>query len=139
MILVDDGSTDKTAEIAEAYSVTVIKQENRGPAAARNLGARKARGTIILFTDSDCVPSANWLKTMLEPFNEPDVMGVKGAYICNEKNAIARFVQMEFEYKYQLMAARERIDFIDTYSAAYRKDLFLENNGFEEAFPSSFG
>jgi lipopolysaccharide/colanic/teichoic acid biosynthesis glycosyltransferase len=135
VILVDDGSADNTSEIAERFGVIVLRQENCGPAAARNNGVKKAQGNIILFTDSDCVPSVNWLKNMLDPFVDPEVMGVKGAYFCVEKNTIARFVQMEFEYKYQLMNTRERIDFIDTYSAAYRKNLFLENKGFEEAFP----
>jgi lipopolysaccharide/colanic/teichoic acid biosynthesis glycosyltransferase/GT2 family glycosyltransferase len=135
IILVDDGSTDHTADIAEASGIIVIRQINKGPAAARNNGVENAKGEIVLFTDSDCIPASNWLYQMLKPFNDKAVMGVKGAYYSHEKNPVARFVQQEFEYKYRLMALRDKIDFIDTYSAAYRKDLFLENHGFEEAFP----
>jgi lipopolysaccharide/colanic/teichoic acid biosynthesis glycosyltransferase/GT2 family glycosyltransferase len=135
IILVDDGSTDNTADIAEASGIQVIRQKNKGPAAARNKGASIAKGNIVLFTDSDCIPKSNWLIKMLQPFEKSDVVGVKGAYLSRQKQLVSRFVQQEFEYKYQLMAVRKNIDFIDTYSAAYRREIFLENKGFEEAFP----
>ena len=135
IILVDDGSTDNTADIAEACGVKVIRQMNKGPAASRNIGVRIAKGKIVLFTDADCIPTSNWIFQMLKPFEDTAVVGVKGAYYCKEKNPVARFVQQEFEFKYQKMARRDKIDFIDTYSAAYRRDVFIENFGFEEAFP----
>ncbi len=135
IILVDDGSTDNTGEIGERMQVSVIRQGNRGPAAARNSGAKAARGAILVFTDSDCVPQSDWVKEMVRPFNDLHVIGVKGAYLCEEKNKTARFVQMEFEFKYKAMASQSTIDFIDTYSAAYQRDVFLENNGFDENFP----
>jgi glycosyltransferase involved in cell wall biosynthesis len=54
LIVVDDGSTDKTAEVAGAYSeATVISQENAGPSAARNCGALAAGGKFLAFHDSD--------------------------------------------------------------------------------------
>ena len=135
IILVDDGSTDDTALIGEARGVRVIRQQNAGPAAASNSGAKAATGEILLFTDSDCIPQNDWCLQMLRPFEDPEVVGVKGAYLCTEENAVARFVQQEFEYKYQRMARLSKIDFIDTYAAAYRRSIFLENGGFEERFP----
>jgi len=54
LIVVDDGSTDRTAELADSYSeATVITQENSGPSAARNRGAAAARGEFLAFHDSD--------------------------------------------------------------------------------------
>jgi glycosyltransferase involved in cell wall biosynthesis len=54
LIVVDDGSSDRTAELAAAYSgATVIAQENSGPSAARNRGAAAARGEFLAFHDSD--------------------------------------------------------------------------------------
>lgn len=135
VILVDDGSSDQTAQIGRDHAVKVISQDNAGPAAARNKGVEQAQGDLILFTDADCVPTANWIKEMVEPFQDDTVVGVKGAYHCCEKNGVARFVQQEFEYKYQALAQLPKIDFIDTYSAAYRKKIFLENNGFDPRFP----
>lgn len=135
IILVDDGSQDKTGQIAAALGIQVIRQPNAGPAAARNTGVQHASGDLIFFTDADCIPTQDWLACMLEPFDNTEVMGVKGAYLCNENKLVARFVQQEFEYKYQALAKLPNIDFIDTYSAAYRKSIFLENGGFDARFP----
>ncbi len=127
--------SDETAAIGTEMGVKVISQQNAGPAAARNVGANAASGEFLLFTDSDCVPQSDWCLQMLKPFTDPDVVGVKGAYLCREQTLVARFVQQEFEHKYARMAKQPKIDFIDTYSAAYRKSIFLENGGFEERFP----
>jgi len=60
-----------TVEVVETYSgVRLITQVNAGPAAARNRGAVEAQGTIILFTDDDCVPMLDWLDAMLQPFDD---------------------------------------------------------------------
>jgi glycosyltransferase involved in cell wall biosynthesis len=53
VIVVDDGSSDRTAEIASSYDVQLLCQPNRGPAAARNAGLAKARGEYIAVLDAD--------------------------------------------------------------------------------------
>jgi lipopolysaccharide/colanic/teichoic acid biosynthesis glycosyltransferase/GT2 family glycosyltransferase len=135
VIVVDDGSTDNTAELAKNLGAIVISQPNAGPAAARNTGTKKASGELLLFTDSDCIPDCNWITEMIRPFDDPKVMGAKGIYKTMEKGWIARFVQSEYAYKYDKMERKAAIDFIDTYSAAYRREVFLENGGFDESFP----
>jgi len=135
IILVDDGSQDQTAQIAEEFGIKVIRQPNAGPAAARNTGVRHASGEWVVFTDSDCIPGEDWLSQMIAPFENPEIIAVKGAYLCKEKGFVPRFVQQEFEHKYQALRKKPNIDFIDTYSAAYRKDIFTENGGFDSRFP----
>jgi glycosyltransferase involved in cell wall biosynthesis len=136
ILVVNDGSTDNTAEIVVGYSaVRLITQSNAGPAAARNRGALEARGTIILFTDDDCVPTPEWLAAMTRPFAEPDVVGTKGIYRTRQTSLVARFVQIEYEDKYRRMSNLLQIDFIDTYSAGFRRDRFLEMNGYDTSFP----
>ena len=136
ILVVNDGSTDNTADVVARYSgVRLITQSNAGPASARNRGALEARGTIILFTDDDCVPMPQWLTAMIEPFKDPSVVGVKGVYRTRQRNLAARFVQIEYEDKYRRMLDLPQIDFIDTYSAGFRRDRFLEMNGYDVSFP----
>ena len=135
VIVVDDGSSDSTSKIARQFKMKCMYQANRGPAAARNMGAYQAKGDIILFTDADCVPDRRWLEEMTLPFEDPEVMGVKGAYKTRQKPLIARFAQAEFEDRYDLLRSQTSIDMIATYAAAFRKDIFLKMSGFDEHFP----
>jgi GT2 family glycosyltransferase len=136
ILVVNDGSTDNTADVVGRYSgVRLINQGNAGPAAARNRGALEARGSILCFTDDDCVPMPDWLDAMIAPFEDPDVVGVRGVYRTRQKRLTARFVQIEYEERYRLMSNLDCIDFIDTYSAAFRRDRFLEMTGYDTSFP----
>lgn len=140
IVVVDDASTDRTGEISAEYpNLTLVTQTiNQGRSAARNAGAAAADGEILLFTDADCEPTVTWVHEMLKPFHtDPTVVGVKGAYFCKQSELLARFTQQELEDKYREMAKHETISFIDTYSAAYRRDIFLENGGFDQSLTYS--
>lgn len=137
IILVDDGSTDNTAAVAEAAGVTVIRQANAGPAAARNRGAAAAQGDLLCFTDADCAPESGWLRALAGPFDDPKVAGAKGAYLTYQREIVPRFTQQEYEERYDRMAQADAIDFVDTYSAAYRKEIFAANGGFDTIFPTA--
>jgi lipopolysaccharide/colanic/teichoic acid biosynthesis glycosyltransferase/glycosyltransferase involved in cell wall biosynthesis len=136
VILVDDGSGDATADIAKPFDLCLIRQEHAGPGAARNAGVAASKGDILAFTDADCAPSPDWLARLTEPFSDPQVMGVKGVYRTHQTGLMPRFVQQEYEFKYQRLAKQTTIDFIDTYSAAYRRQIFLDNGGFDPALPA---
>lgn len=142
IIIVDDGSSDNTADVVNRYSrltppVSYVKQPNQGPASARNLGARRARGDLLVFTDADCAPERNWLTEMCRPFAEShgQVSAVKGAYRTRQKSVIAKFAQLEFESRYRKLQESQYVDMIDTYSAAFKRDVFLSFGGFDTRFP----
>ncbi len=136
LIVVDDASTDETVSIARGAGVQVIAEGKLGKSGVRNRGAQCARGEIVLFTDSDCEPVPTWLETMVAPFQrDPEVVGVKGAYLSRQREPLARFTQVEVEERYDRMARQETIDFIDTYAAGYRRDVFLAFGGFDETLP----
>jgi len=137
VIVVDDGSNDNTAELSRKFNIKYMFQPNQGPATARNKGAAEAAGEIILFTDADCVPEFNWIQEITKPFENRDIAGVKGAYKTRQQKLAARFAQAEFEDRYDLLKKQSAIDMVDTYSAAFRKDVFLEMGGFDESFPDA--
>jgi GT2 family glycosyltransferase len=134
VIVVDDGSEDQTAVIARRCGVRVISQPPLSLAAARNTGARAARGDILVFVDADCVPKLDWLAQMVAPFADRQVAGVKGAYLTNQEGLLPRLIQAEWEDTYRRLQETETIDLVDGYSAAYRRDLFLDAGGFDASF-----
>lgn len=136
VIVVDDGSTDGTAERAAQFTgIQVICARHLGAAAARNTGIKRARGSILLFTDADCEPEPHWVEQMLAAFGQRNCAGAKGTYRTRQRNGIARFVQVEYEEKYARMLGMPNIDFVDTYSAGYRRDVFVQNGCFDESLP----
>ena len=80
VILVDDGSNDDTARIAEHYPHvrTVVHPHNRGLSAARNTGIAAAAGEIVAFTDSDCRADEDWLYYVVGDLLKSDAAGVGG-------------------------------------------------------------
>lgn len=134
IIVIDDGSTDETARLAEAAGATIIRQARGRPAAARNAGIRAARGEIICCTDADCAPTPEWLARLTAPFADSSIAAAKGSYATRQREIVARFVQLEYEDKYDYMRGATTIDFIDTYAAAYRREVVLEDGLFDERF-----
>jgi glycosyltransferase involved in cell wall biosynthesis len=67
VLVVDDGSADAPAveaAVAGAPRARLARLEGAGPAAARNRGAREARGPVVAFTDDDCEPAGHWLSRL---------------------------------------------------------------------------
>src|SRR5262249_30750927 len=72
VIVVDDGSTDRTAELAARFDVRLIRTENRGLSCARNTGIEAATGDIVAFTDDDAWPDPDWLRYLANAFATSD-------------------------------------------------------------------
>jgi GT2 family glycosyltransferase len=94
VILVDDGSTDNTAEIAARYpNVRYIHQSNHGLSHARNSGAAAAKGDVFVYTDSDCMADPDWLYYLIGTLTSGDYGGVGGPNVSPPaRNAIQAVV-----------------------------------------------
>jgi glycosyltransferase involved in cell wall biosynthesis len=133
VIVVDDGSTDSTATRARQAGARVIRlARNMGPAAARNAGLAIARGEAVVFTDADCEPTEQFLAALTEHLHDPHVGGSKGVYLSKQRALVARFVQLEYESRYEHTARHDTLDFVDTYACCFRRDDILRIGGFDK-------
>jgi len=80
-IVVDDGSTDGAGDIAAEYDVRLVRTENQGLSAARNLGWQSATGEIVAYIDDDARPDPDWLTYLAAAFLKEDYAGVGGPNI----------------------------------------------------------
>jgi glycosyltransferase involved in cell wall biosynthesis len=135
VVVVDDGSTDDTANRASRCGARVVRlPRNQGPAQARNAGLAASRGEIVVFTDADCEPTSGFLDALTTPLQDARIAATKGAYESNQRGLVPRFVQLEYESRYRHTAAASNVDFIDTYAACYRREDLVRLGGFDPRF-----
>lgn len=140
LIVVDDGSTDRTLEIVSSLAdprLLVLSGPNRGVSAARNRGIARARGEIVAFLDADDAWLPGTLRAQIEAFRRMpaadavycwvDHVDVDGRYICPDRRVTAE------GDVHRLMLVH---NFIHTVSAvAIRKSILDEIGGFDESLP----
>jgi GT2 family glycosyltransferase len=140
IIVIDDGSHDGTADRARIFpNVRYFRQENTGPAGARNHGARVASGEILLFTDADCRPEKDWIEKMVAGFDSEDIGVVAGSYgIANPGSLLARIIYAEIIFRHKkLMPEFPRA--FGSYNVAIRRQVFKSSGGFDESYRNASG
>ncbi len=86
LLVVDNGSTDRTAEIIKSFPVRYVSEGCRGIPHARNRGIEASQGAIVAFTDADCVVDAAWLRELVRGFEEEGIGGVEGETVVSAGN-----------------------------------------------------
>jgi glycosyltransferase involved in cell wall biosynthesis len=140
IIVVDDGSTDDTSEVASGYDeVRLIRQENRGLAAARNRGLAEARGEYVVFLDSDdrLLPEA--LEAGLECFAaHPDCALVAGhSHIIGADGSFRRVLKHEPTDQDPYVAMLEKCHIAPPATVMYRRSVFETVGGFASGVDAS--
>lgn len=140
-VIIDDASTDKTAQILESYrnKIKIIRYNVcLGPSRSRNLASEQAKGEFLAFTDGDCIVAADWLNQLLKGFDQNDVVSAGGSQGMPQDES--DFGRLIFEFM-------KKIGFITDYmhsakskiipvahnpscNVMYRKDIFLKMGGF---------
>ena len=134
ILVVNDGSTDRTAEIAADYGATVLAtaRAQSGAGAARNVAARIAAGDVLVFVDADVVVQPDTLARLHQHFaDHPEVAAVFGSY--DAEPAAANFLSQYKNLQHHYVHQKGSVD-AETFwtgCGAIRKDLFLEVGGFE--------
>ena len=150
--LVDNNSSDGTFQKAKYQAnkyknFFVWREKKPGSPAARNLGARKARGQILIFTDADCLFSQDWLEEISKPFFEEVSypLGAVGgrtlsAYANPTKpNLVERYLNDLFKFwdLDRISAFPAFLPWAPTCNLAVKKDIFLQLGGFDEQWRSA--
>ena len=135
-IVVDDGSTDDSAEIARRFGIKVIPTGGRwGPARARNLGAKNAAGDIVFFIDSDVCVSPDTIERLLAHFDEdPNLDALIGSYDDSPgaKDFLSQYRNLMHCYTHQ--RGRHQASTFWSGCGAIRKHVFYEYSGFDESY-----
>ena len=136
VILVDDGSTDNTPEIAQRYpAVRTVRQPNLGLSAARNTGIKAATGEIVAFTDSDCRADEDWLYYLVETMIRGQFVGIGGHnFLPPEDSPIAAAVLVSPGGPAHVMLTDEEAEHIPGCNMAFYKWALDEIDGFDPVF-----
>jgi len=93
VVAVDNNSTDGSADIVRRYrDVVLLREEKAGAYAARNSGVAAARGEILVFTDPDCIPDADWLSRIWAAMAPGETEVVIGGYVLPERSSAVRLL-----------------------------------------------
>ncbi len=133
LIVVDDGSSDDSTAIAAAHGAKVLRTAGRqGPAAARNLGATKARAQTLVFLDADCEVDSQTLEVLAKTLEErPDLAAVFGSY---DDRPVAQGVVSQFRnllHHHVHQTSTPRVSTFWAGCGAIRRVIFEAVGGFD--------
>jgi glycosyltransferase involved in cell wall biosynthesis len=137
-IVVDDGSTDTSAEIASRYGARVLSTgQQSGPARARNIGAKAASGDILLFLDADvCVRAGTTARIASEFARDPLLDGLIGSYddLPSAQNFVSQYRNLMHHFVHQNSSPQATTFWAGC--GAIRRQVFLDFGGFDEKYSS---
>jgi len=145
IIVVDGNSTDNTREIISQYPVKLLTEERPGLNAARNTGIKHSSGEFIIFTDFDCVVPKNWIKKIVENFQNSDVGCVGGSILGYYNDFLSRYadesiipVMRVFKKRKVLTAVKPPQQYPAGCNMAIRQDILKKSGVFDESVKYGF-
>lgn len=136
IIVVPDGCTDGSAQVAQQFGMKVLTlSQRRGPAQARNFGAQAAQGDILFFLDADVVIHPDAIRQVEATFrNDPQLTALFGSYDDEpgEKNFLSQYKNLFHHYVHQI--SREDASTFWSGCGAIRRKIFLGLGGFDESY-----
>ena len=137
ILVVDNGSTDRTAEITRSHGATLLHQPVRGPSAARNFGLARACGDVVVFTDADTVPSRRWLAGLLTALADPETILATGPiHAWQPATPVERYAGTQLHSEREKTAEHPRHPFAHGMNVAVRREAALAIGGWDETMSS---
>jgi GT2 family glycosyltransferase len=135
VIVVDDGSTDGTSQIAAGFDVRLIRTPQQGLAAARNTGLAAARGEIVAYIDDDAWPDPDWLSYLALDLRGSKHVGVGGPNIPPPGHtAVADCVSRAPGGPIHVLLSDSEAEHIPGCNMAFRRDALEAIGGFDPQF-----
>jgi GT2 family glycosyltransferase len=135
VILVDDGSTDNTREIARRFpAVRAIHQDNQGLSAARNTGLQAATGSLIAYTDSDCFADPDWLTHLVYQLQRSGAAAIGGPNLTPEDGWLAACVAASPGQPTHVLESDQVAEHIPGCNMAFRREALEAINGFDPKY-----
>jgi glycosyltransferase involved in cell wall biosynthesis len=136
VIVVNDGSRDRTLEIAESYPYCrIISQPNKGLSFARNVGAEAAGGEIVAYTDSDCVADPDWLTYLVAKMEAGDLAACGGPnFPPPEDSLVPAAVAVSPGGPTHVLLSDEVAEHIAGCNMAFRREALLALGGFDPVY-----
>jgi glycosyltransferase involved in cell wall biosynthesis len=136
VIIVDDGSTDATPQIASLFpAFRYLRQPNRGLSAARNAGIGAAQGEIVAFTDDDCRVDENWLFHLVGDLQRGDFDGIGGHnFLPPEDSCVAAAVMASPGGPAHVMLTDREAEHVPGCNMAFLKSALDQIGGFDPVF-----
>lgn len=134
-IVVDDGSTDGSANVARAAGVSVLETGGRrGPSLARNMGVGAARGDLLVFIDADVAVHEDTIAAIAERFErEADLDALIGSYDDTPAHPSFLSQYRNLQHCYVHRRACQLASTFWTACGAVRRDVFVAHGGFDES------
>jgi GT2 family glycosyltransferase len=138
VIVVDDGSTDGTAAMAEESGARVVTTEHRGLSQARNVGWRMATGEIVAYLDDDAYPHADWLTYLGAAFADSNHAGIGGPNVVPASDGfVAQCVANSPGNPTHVLITDREAEHIPGCNMAFRRTWLEALGGFDHQFTSS--
>ena len=136
VVVVNDGSKDRTLEITERHGYTkIISQENKGLSVARNVGLQHSTGEIIAYTDSDCVADPDWLTYMVAKMLSADLYACGGPnFPPPEDSLVPSAVAVSPGGPTHVLVSDDEAEHIAGCNMAFRREALEKIGGFDPQF-----
>ena len=135
VLVVDNASTDATAEVVSRHPVRLLSEPRRGVSFARNRGIDEGRGEVFALIDGDCLADPAWLRELARPFADPAVGCVAGELRHLPSATLAERQAVRMLGEWQRYAVNSNPPYAITANAAYRREVFEQIGPFDTRMP----